>query len=209
MQRSMDFLAAGCTNFSLIIDMDKTVAMHQPSLNTQHCTPPRITVDNHQLKTVDNFAYLGSTLFNSTRIDDEVAHRISKASQFFDRLQNSAWNHHGLQLNTKLKTFRVVVLTTLFDGAETWTVYSNHSKKLNHSHLSCLCRILKLRWQNRIPDTKVIGRTGIPSIHAMLRQLHLRWGGHLVRMEDIRLPKQLLYYDVAIGARRPGGPKRC
>ncbi|VDL88713.1 unnamed protein product [Schistocephalus solidus] len=42
----------------------------------------------------------------------------------------------------------------------------------------------------RILDTKVLERIGILSIHAMLRQVHLRWSGHLVRMDDERLPKR-------------------
>ncbi|BHF65003.1 hypothetical protein SprV_0200801200 [Sparganum proliferum] len=103
MQRSMDLLAAGCANFGLTINTDKPLVMCQPSPNTQHRTPPRITVNAHQLKTVDNSAYPGSTFSNSTRIDYEVVHRISKASHAFGWLQNSVWNRHGRQLNTKLK----------------------------------------------------------------------------------------------------------
>ncbi|BHF60745.1 hypothetical protein SprV_0100371100 [Sparganum proliferum] len=38
--------------------------------------------------------------------------------------------------------------------------------------------MLKLGWQNLIPDIDVLERTGILSIHAMLRQLQLRWCGH-------------------------------
>ncbi|BHF80762.1 hypothetical protein SprV_0702389000 [Sparganum proliferum] len=59
MQRSMDLLDAGSAIFGLTINRDKTVVMHQPSSNTQHCTSPRITVDGQKLKTMDNFAYLG------------------------------------------------------------------------------------------------------------------------------------------------------
>ncbi|VDL96566.1 unnamed protein product [Schistocephalus solidus] len=51
-------------------------------------------------------------------------------------------------------------------------------------------------------------RTGILSIHAMLRQGQLRCSKHLVRMDDERLPKQLFYGKVATGARRQGGQKR-
>ncbi|VDL95119.1 unnamed protein product [Schistocephalus solidus] len=123
-------------------------------------------------------------LSRNTRIDDEVVQRISKASQSFGRLQASVWSRHGIHLNTKLKIYKAVVLTTLLYGAETWTVYSNQARKLNHFHLSYLPRILNLRWQDRIPDTEVLERTGILSIHAMLRQMQLRWSGHLMRVDD-------------------------
>ncbi|VDL90572.1 unnamed protein product [Schistocephalus solidus] len=63
----------------------------------------------------------------NTRIDDEVAQRISKARQAFGRLQTSVWTCHCIPLNTKLKMYKAVVLTKLLYGAETWTVYSNQA----------------------------------------------------------------------------------
>ncbi|BHF61155.1 hypothetical protein SprV_0100412700 [Sparganum proliferum] len=100
---------------------------------------------------------------------------------------------------------KAVIFPTLLYGAETWTVYTKQARRLNHFHLSCLRRILRLNWQDRIPDTDVLERTGILSIYAMLRQIQLRWSGHLVRMDDERLPKRLFYGDVATGSRGQGG----
>nr|VZI27581.1 unnamed protein product [Spirometra erinaceieuropaei] len=104
--------------------------------------------------------------------------------------------------------YKAVILPTLLYGAETWTVYTRQARRLNHFHLSCLRRILRVNWQDRIPDTDVLERTGILSIYSMLRQMQLRWSGHLVRMDDERLPKRLFYGDVATGSRRQGGPIR-
>nr|VZI37212.1 unnamed protein product [Spirometra erinaceieuropaei] len=170
--------------------------------------PPQISVNGTQLQVVENFPYLGSTLSRNTKIDDEVANRISKASQAFGRLQSTVWNRHGLQLSTKLKMYKAVILPTLLYGAETLTVYTRQARRLNHFHLNCLRRILRLNWQDRIPDTDVLERTGMLSIYSVLRQMQLRWSGHLVRMDDERLPKRLFYGDVATGSRRQGGQIR-
>ncbi|BHF71311.1 hypothetical protein SprV_0401436700 [Sparganum proliferum] len=209
MQRRMDLFSAACENFGLVINTQKTVVMHQPPPNSP--TPPnapQISVNGTQLQVVENFPYLGNTLSRNTKIDDEVANRISKASQAFGRLQSTVWNRHGLQLSTKLKMYKAVILPTLLYGAETLTVYTKQARRLNHFHLSCLCRILRLKWQDRIPDTDVLKRTGILSIYTMLRQMQLRWSGHLGRMDDERLPKRLFYGDVATGSRRQGGQIR-
>nr|VZI43003.1 unnamed protein product [Spirometra erinaceieuropaei] len=196
MQRSMDLFSAACENFGLIINTQKAVVMHQPPPNSATApNAPQISVDGTQLQVVENFPYLGSTLSRNTKIDDEVANRISKASQGFGRLQSTVWNLHGLQLSTKLKMYKAVILPTLLYGAETWTVYTRQARRLNHFHLSCLRRILRLNWQDRIPETEVLERTGILSIYAILKQMQLRWSGHLVRMDDQRLPKRLFYGD--------------
>nr|VZI31839.1 unnamed protein product [Spirometra erinaceieuropaei] len=209
MQRSMDLFSAACENFGLIINTQKTLVMHQPPPNSATApNAPQISANGTQLQVVENFPYLGSTLSRNTKIDDEVANRISKASQAFGRLQNTVWNRHGLQLSTKIKMYKAVILPTLLHGAETWTVYAKQARRLNHFKLSCLRRILRLNWQDRIPDTDVLERTGMLSTHSMLRQMQLRWSGHLVRMDDERLPKRLFYGDVATGSRPQGGQIR-
>nr|VZI13893.1 unnamed protein product [Spirometra erinaceieuropaei] len=204
MQRSMDLFSTACENFGLVINTQKTVVMHQPPPDT--ATPPnapQISVNGTQLQVVENFPYLGCTLSRNTKLDDEVANRISKASQAFGRLQSTVWNRHGLHLSTKLKMYKAVILPRLLYGAETRTVYTKQASRLNHFQLTCLRRILMLNWQDRIPDTDVLERTGILSNYTMLRQMQLRWSGHLVRMDDERLPKRLFS-----GSRRQGGQIR-
>nr|VZI41714.1 unnamed protein product [Spirometra erinaceieuropaei] len=207
MQRSMDLFSATCENFGLVINTQKTVVMHQPPPHsaTAHNASPQISVNGTQLQMVEDFPYLDSTLFRNTMIDEEVANRISKASQAFSLLKSTVWNRHGLQLSTRLKMYKAVILPTLLYGAETWTVNTKQAHRLNHFQLSCLRRILRLNWQDRIPDTDVLERTGILGIYVVRRKMQLRWSGHLVRMDDERLPKRLFYGDVATGSRRQDG----
>ena len=82
------------------------------------------------------------------------------------------------------------MLPTLLYACETWTVYQRHAKRLNHFHTSYLRKLLKIKWQDRIPDTEVLKRTGMQSIHTLLKLAQLRWTGHDTRMPDERLPKK-------------------
>ncbi len=75
---------------------------------------------------------------------------------------------------TKIKVYKAAVLTTLLYGCETWTVYQHHSRKLNHFHTTSIRRILSIKWQDRIPDTEVLSRAGLPSIHGILMLAQLR-----------------------------------
>ena len=58
------------------------------------------------------------------------------------------------------------------------------------------------------PDTEVLTRAGIPSIHTILQKAQVRWAGHVTRMSDERLPKQLLYGELCNGKRSLGGQKK-
>nr|VZI52122.1 unnamed protein product [Spirometra erinaceieuropaei] len=179
MQRSMDLFSAACENPGLVINTQQTVVMHQPQPNT--ATPlnePQISVNGTQLQVVENFPYLHS--LESPR---------------------SSTEHEA-------KDYKAVILPPLLYGAETWTVYTKQARQLNHFHFSCFRCILRLNWQDRIPDTDVLQCTGILSNYAMLRQMQLRWSGHLVRMDDERIPKRIFYGDVAKGSRRQGGQFR-
>lgn len=42
------------------------------------------------------------------------------------------------------------------------------------------------------------------SMYAILKQSRLRWLGHVIRMEDDRIPKDLLYGELAKGSRAAG-----
>ncbi|BHF63737.1 hypothetical protein SprV_0200673100 [Sparganum proliferum] len=169
MQRSMDLFSAACANFGLVINTQKAMVMHQPPPNTAPPpNAPQISVNGTQLQVVENFLHLGSTLSRNTKIDDEVVRRILKSSQAFGHLQSTVWNRHGLQLSTKLEMYKAGILLTPLYGAETWTVYTKQARRLNHFNFSCLCRILRLSWQDIIPDTDVLERTDIISIYTML-----------------------------------------
>nr|VZI51004.1 unnamed protein product [Spirometra erinaceieuropaei] len=104
-------------------------------------------------------------------------------TSFFFRLPTR--NRHGLHLNTRLNMYKAVIPPAMYE-AQTWMAYKEQARILIHLHLSCLRRILKLRWQDRIPDMDALERTGILNIYATLRQLKLRWSGHIVRMDNER-----------------------
>ena len=134
--------------------------------------------------------------------------RLAKASAAFGRLYDNVWNRRGISLQTKLKIYRAVIIPTLLYGSETWTVYSRHAKKLNHFHTVSLRKILNIKWQDKIPDTEVLTRADLPNIHSILMKTQLRWAGHVVRMPDNRLPKQLFYGEIQYGKRSHGGQKK-
>ncbi len=108
------------------------------------------------------------------------------------------WARRGISTETKIKVYKAVVLTNLLYGSESWTVYKRHAKKLGHFHIICLRKLLGIKWQDKIPDTVVLARANVPSIHTTLMQTQLRWAGHVVHMPDHRLPEKLLLVNFTL-----------
>nr|VZI38358.1 unnamed protein product [Spirometra erinaceieuropaei] len=98
----MDLINPRCVHFRLTVYVDNKVVMHQQPSTVDYIIPC-LRVNGAELKTVDYFNYLGSIMTRCVKIDDEVAHRIFKASQTFSRPQNTMWNRHGLQMDIKWK----------------------------------------------------------------------------------------------------------
>merc|ERR1711893_380912 len=72
--------------------------------------------------------------------------------------------------------------------------------------MCCLCRILGITWQDKVTNTSILDRAMAPSIYSLLSQRRLRWLGHVVRMQDGRIPKDILYGELATGTRQTGRP---
>ena len=90
-------------------------------------------------------------------------------------LRAIVWGRNGIKLDTKLKVYKAEVLQTLLYACDTWTVYQRHAKRLKHFHLSCLRKLLKIKWQDKIPDTEVLKKAGMQSMHTVLKLAQLRW----------------------------------
>ena len=153
MQKGVDQVSDSCDSYYLTSSIKTIEVVYQPT----PCKPYKertITVKGQRLQVVDEFTYLGSTLSRVVHIDDEVNARIAKASAAFGRLRGSVWDRSGIRLDTKLNVYKAVVLPTLLYAFETWTVYQRYAKRLNHFHTSCLRKLLKIKWQDRIPDKK-------------------------------------------------------
>ena len=181
--KSVDKFSMACDNFSLTISTKKTEVMHQPAPGKPHIEP-NITIKRQQLKVVEKFTNLSSTLPRSIVMDDEVKTRLAKASAAFDWHNKNVWNWRDIWGN---------------QNCETWTNYQWHMKKLKPFHMTSLRKILSITWQKHNPDTKVLTQASLPNIYTILMQLQLRWASHVVHMKDHCLPKKLIYSELSQG----------
>ena len=62
-------------------------------------------------------------------------------------------------------------------------------------------KVVKIKWQYKIPETEVLKKAGMQSIHTVLKLAQLRWTGHVIKMPDERLPKKDFYGEPQVGKR--------
>ena len=207
LQKLADCFATAAKMFGLTVSIKKTEVLRQLAPNTTR-PPANISMDGNSLKNVDTFKYLGSCINSAANLDDEIQCRISRASQAFGRLHTRVWHERGISVKTKLSVYKAVVLPSLLYGCETWTCYRRHIKKLDQFHLRCIRKIVGVSWKDFVPNQEILRRAELSGIEAMLSSAQLRWTGHMLRMDDRRLPKQLLHAELSAGDRHAGGQRK-
>ena len=156
---------------------------------------------------VEDFQYLGSTVSDDCTTDSEIMHRIYRASQSFQALNRMLWYQRKIKISTKLRIFLSVIIPTLLYSLECTVVSQPQVDHLQRFVMKCLRIILRIsvRYQQR--NTSIRKKAKIPHLSTLLLQRRLRFLGHLIRMDDECLPKQLLVCTLPEGGRKPGGQK--
>eukprot|EP00745_Piridium_sociabile_P043277 TRINITY_DN8831_c0_g1_i1.p1 TRINITY_DN8831_c0_g1~~TRINITY_DN8831_c0_g1_i1.p1 ORF type:complete len:1016 (+),score=240.62 TRINITY_DN8831_c0_g1_i1:1061-4108(+) len=201
LQQLMNRFSEACHDFGLTISLKKTKIMGQ-DMESQ----PHIRISDHELDVVHDFEYLGSTITDSLSLDTELNKRIGKAATTMSRLTKRVWNNSKLKEHTKVQVYKACIVSTLLYGSESWTLRARQERKLNSFHMRCLRRILNITWQDKVSNSTVLERAGTPSMFTLLKQRRMRWLGHVVRMADGRIPRDLLYGELAQGKRPTGRP---
>jgi hypothetical protein len=193
-----------CSTFGLTVNAKKTVTMLDPDKNSEI-----LSVNGEVLENVSHFPYLGSILSSNGNIDKEIDTRIAKAFCAFNKLKKAVWDQSDLLVPTKIAVYRAIVISILLYAAETWTTYQHHINKLEAFHMRCLRYILNIKWSDKIRNTIVRNRAQFnEKISHLISQKRLRWLGHVERLDNNRLPKQLLFSRLNVGkSRKKGKPK--
>ena len=203
LQRLIDCFSDSCDAFWMSVSLTKTQIMTQ---GTDIDRPTYITVKGSQLEVVHTFKYLGSNVSDGLDMGLEVNRRMALAASVFARLIDRVWENGKLTIETKMSVYKACVLSVLLFGSEAWTVYARQEEKLNCFQLKHLRKILGVKWNDFITNADILQRADMPSMLTFLRQHRLRWLGHVHRMPDGRIPKDLLYGELAEGKRAIGRP---
>ena len=143
---------------------------------------------------MEHFTYLGSVISTDATVSKDLDNHLSKASSSFGRLSKRVWQSHSLRLSTKI--YRAIIAPTLLYSAEAWVLYWKWIRLLEWFHQCYLHSILGIKWQDHVSNEEVLKRASLPSIESILLQVQLRRAGHVTSMEDVRIPKAVLFSEL-------------
>ena len=137
--------------------------------------------------------------------DADVKARISKARNAFNSLGN-IWRDRTISLRTKCRLFNSNVKSVLLYGCETWKRTKTLLNKLQTFINSCLRKLLRIRWPDKIRNDELWARTGQKMISEELGRRKWRWLGHTLRKPPGSIARQSLQWNPQ-GQRKRGRPR--
>lgn len=125
------------------------------------------------------------------------------------QLRKILWDRAEISIRTKMRIFNTMVIPTLLYGGECWNVLAEDLRRLEVFQTTRLRWMLGISLQDRVSNLEIRNRCcDQPKIDALLRKHRLRWFGHVCRMGNERLPKQLLNSSVPRAWRVPRNAPR-
>ena len=204
----LDSLATTCKKLGLTISCKKTKTLAVlTNPGAQSPAPVQLVPGSEPIEVVSHFQYLDSTVQNDCGMDAEVSSRICKDSSAFHSLSRILWCQWKIQTSTKVCILNSVIRPTLLYGLENTVLLKPHVHHLESFVIRCLQIILgvSVREKHYTTMRKMAKQLRISSI---LSQRHLRFLGHLSRVPEDQLPRQLLVCAPVGDKCSAGGQKR-
>ncbi|XP_076032471.1 uncharacterized protein LOC143020192 [Oratosquilla oratoria] len=151
----------------------------------------------------DDLQHLLTSKCNSEK---DVEHRAAAAHIAFGKLCRRVFDNKDLTRITKPRVYEDVVVSTLLYGCKTWTLYRRDLKKFECIHQQKLRSILFIKWKDHITSNEVLSRANNQSMDFTIMRHRLRWSGNVARMPETRLPRQILFSELATGGCPRGRP---
>ena len=189
MQDKTTLLQTTSAGTGLKINRKKTELM---KMNTTANAP--VTVGGEPIREVVSFVYLGIVVDQQGGTDRDVTASIGKTRAAFVMLKN-IWASGGISMRTKLRIFNSNVKSVLLCGCETWRTTLTIQRKIQTFFNTCLRRIYKIQWQEKIRNEDLWERAGQKPVAKQLLRRKWGWIGHPLRKSASSTTRQALTWN--------------
>lgn len=192
-----------CNKMGMRINASKTELLALAPSSTG--PPPQgVQLSGGVANYVSSFKYLGGIVDTTATCDAEVCARISKAKGRFAQMQR-LWGMKNMSVSVKMRCYNAYVLPVIMFASETWALTKQQTERLECVHSSCLRQLLHVRLSDRHRLVNIRKQCGTVSLAEHLAAARLRWLGHVVRMDEGRIPQVALFSSLHGVTKRPRG----
>ena len=165
-----------------------------------------LQVNGATLKQVEKFESPGVAFTSDGRQDEELETRLGKASAVMRVLHYSVVMKRELSKKVRLSVFNTVFVPILTYGNESWVMTERMQSQEQAFKMKFFRRIEGVILFNKVRSSEIRKSLNIEPLLLRIKRSQLRWFGHVSRMPQERLPKQVLLAK-ANGRKLVGRPK--
>ncbi|KAK3515337.1 hypothetical protein QTP70_017194, partial [Hemibagrus guttatus] len=165
-----------------------------------------VRLQGEEVKKVEEFKYLGSTVQSNGECGKEVKKRVQAGWNGWRKVSGVLCDQK-ISARIKGKVYRTVVRPAMLYGLETVSLRKRQESELEVAELKMLRFSLGVTRLDRIRNEYIRGTAHVGRLGDKVREARLRWFGHVQRRESEYIGRRML--DIGLpGRRQRGRPKR-
>ncbi|KAK3535463.1 hypothetical protein QTP70_016885, partial [Hemibagrus guttatus] len=165
-----------------------------------------VRLQGEEVKKVQEFKYLGSTVQSNGECGKEVKKRVQAGWNGWRKVSGVLCDQK-ISARIKGKVYRTVVRPAMLYGLETVSLRKRQESELEVAELKMLRFSLGVTRLDRIRNEYIRGTAHVGRLGDKVREARLRWFGHVKRRESEYIGRRML--DMGLpGRRQRGRPKR-
>ncbi|KAK3524421.1 hypothetical protein QTP70_027975 [Hemibagrus guttatus] len=165
-----------------------------------------VRLQGEEVKKVQDFKYLGSTVQSNGECGKEVKKRVQAGWNGWRKVSGVLCDRK-ISVRIKGKVYRTVVRAAMLYGLETVSLRKRQESELEVAELKMLRFSLGVTRLDRIRNEYIRGTAHVGRLGDKVREARLRWFGHVQRRESEYIGRRMLDMELP-GRRQRGRPKR-
>ncbi|KAK3553970.1 hypothetical protein QTP70_017462, partial [Hemibagrus guttatus] len=165
-----------------------------------------VRLQGEEVKKVQVFKYLGSTVQSNGECAKEVKKRVQTGWNGWRKVSGVLCDRK-ISARIKGKVYRTVVRPAMLYGLETVSLRKRQESELEVAELKMLRFSLGVTRLDRIRNEYIRGTAHVGRLGDKVREARLRWFGHVQRRESEYIGRRMLDMELP-GRRQRGRPKR-
>ncbi|KAK3549087.1 hypothetical protein QTP70_031342 [Hemibagrus guttatus] len=165
-----------------------------------------VRLQGEEVKKVQEFKYLGSTVQSNGECGKEVKKRVQAGWNGWRKVSGVLCDRK-ISARIKGKVYRTVVRPAMLYGLETVSLRTRQGSELEVAELKMLRFSLGVTRLDRIRNEYIRGTAHVGRLGDKVREARLRWFGHVQRRESEYIGRRMLNMELP-GRRQRGRPKR-